>query len=322
MRKTGPPVPGPEPATGQNAAGRREPAPRRNPAPGRASAKAPPAGGYPSVIEDPGELPPRVFDKVRKLLYEQAGIDLRPGKEALVSSRLSRGMREKGCPSFEAYVDRAAADATGEGLLDLIDALTTNFTSFLREPAHFEFMRRKILPALAARPRLEIWCAAAATGEEPYSIAFTVLDVLGAGAAPRCRILSTDISTRALDKARRAVYPADRFSGVPGEWLPRYLLKGEKDSAGLYKVRPEVARMVQFERLNLIEPARSSASFPLIWCRNVMIYFDQPTQERVVQRLERSLEPGGYLFVGHSESLSAVRHSLEFIQPAIYRRPG
>jgi len=268
-------------------------------------------------------VPPRVFEQVRKLIYAKAGIELRPGKESLVSARLRQRMRESGCPSYEAYVEQATTDPTGDGLLDLIDALTTNYTSFLREPAHFEFFRSRILPDLAARAKLEIWCAAAATGEEPYSIAFTLLDVLGASAAARCRVLATDISTRALDQARRGVYPQERFAALPRPWLHRYLLKGAAgDSQGLYKVQPEVARMIQFERLNLIEPAASQKSFPLIWCRNVMIYFDRMTQERVVERLTSSLEPGGYLFVGHSESLSAIRHSLQFVQPAVYRRPG
>jgi chemotaxis protein methyltransferase CheR len=281
----------------------------------------------------PGVLPARVFAQVRKLVYDKAGIDLRPGKEALVTARLSRRLRESGCPSYQAFVDRAARDATGEGLVELIDALTTNFTSFLREPSHFEFMRRKVLPALVSRASVDIWCAAAATGEEPYSIAFTLLDMLalealGAGARPR--VLATDISTQALERARRGVYPAERFSGVPRAWLHKYLLKGTGEATGLYRVRPEVARVVEFRRLNLVEPmppfvtegGRAHAGvFPLIWCRNVMIYFDTLVQQRVVTALEQRLEPGGYLFVGHSESLSGIRHSLEYVQPAIYRRP-
>ena len=293
------------------------------------------------------ELPPRVFERVRKLLYEKAGIDLRKGKEALVAARLSKRMRETQCRSYESFVDRATEDATGEGLLDLIDALTTNFTSFLREPAHFEFLRSKALPALASRAVVNIWCAAAATGEEPYSIAFTLLDTLGGGTLStgplgngtlgsgqgggfpsgpgRFRVLATDISTRALERARRGVYPADRFTGVPREWLTRYLEKGTGKAEGFYRVRPEVARMIEFRRVNLVEPFPRalipSGTFPLIWCRNVMIYFDGAIQQRVVAGLEQSLEPGGHLLVGHSESLSGLRHSLEYVQPAIYRRP-
>lgn len=285
----------------------------------------------PEMVE-PGPVPARVFEKVRQLVYEKAGIELRPGKEALVTARLSKRMRETGCLSYETFVEQATNDRTGEALLDLINVLTTNFTAFLREPAHFEFLRRQVLPALKSRARVDMWCAAAATGEEPYSIAFSILEGLGAAAATRSRILATDISTRALERARKAVYPAERFTGVPRDWLPKYLQIGSGSSEGLYRVRPEVVRMVEFRRLNLIEPFRMETfgaeaaapggRFPLIWCRNVMIYFDQAIQQRVVARLAECLEPGGYLFVGHSESLHAVRHALEYVQPAIYRRPA
>lgn len=296
---------------------------------GRLSAEGTQAEGWVRA-----EVPAGVFNRIRKLVYDKAGIDLRPGKEALVAARLGKRLRETGCPSYEALVDQATGDASGEGLLGLIDALTTNFTSFLREPVHFDFMRTKILPALSSRPGIEIWCAAAATGEEPYSIAFTLLDALsgnraGAGridpqVLSRCRILATDISTRALAQAGRGVYPANRFSGVPKEWLRRYLQAGTGNSAGMCRVRPEVARIVEFRRLNLIEPLPQGlaqrGAFPLIWCRNVMIYFDAAVQQRVVAALEQTLEPGGYLFTGHSESLNTIRHSLEYLQPATYRR--
>jgi chemotaxis protein methyltransferase CheR len=277
-------------------------------------------------------LPPRVFEKVRKLVYDAAGIELREGKEALVTARLGKRMRETGCASYEAYVDQATGDATGQGLLDLIDALTTNYTSFLREPAHFEFLRKEGLAALgsqAASGLVEVWCAAAATGEEPYSIVFTLLEMLGleaARAGSRCRVLATDISTRALEQARRGVYQEERFSSLPREWLRRYLLKGSGASAGFYRVRPEVARLVEFRRVNLIEPLPHDLArgpgFPLIWCRNVMIYFDAAVQQRVITALERSLAARGYLFIGHSESLSGVNHSLEYVAPATYRRRG
>lgn len=279
------------------------------------------------AVPETGAVPPRVFDKVRKLVYDKAGIDLRPGKEALVTARLSKRMHENGCPTYEAYVDWATRDSTGEGLLDLIDALATNFTSFLREPAHFEFMRRTVLPALGSRTRVEVWCAAAATGEEAYSIAFTLQDAFGIGlnGGTRCRVLATDISTRALNCARAGVYPAERFKGVPRDWPAKYLQKGSGDAKGLNRVRPEVASVVEFRRLNLIEPLppglAHGGAFPLIWCRNVMIYFDTLVQQRVVAGLERCLEPGGYLSTGHSESLNGIRHGLEYVQPAIYRRP-
>lgn len=267
-------------------------------------------------------LSSRVFDKIRDLVYQRAGIDLRNGKENLVSARLSKKLRETGCATYEEYLDRVLRDTSGESLTALIDALTTNFTSFLREPAHFEFLKKEILSVIGSRDKVEIWCAAAATGEEPYSLAFTLLETLGMNAAYRCRILATDISTRALETARKGIYPAERFDGVPKEWLPRYLLRGDGDYKGFYRVRPEVARIVEFRRLNLIEPFTHAVLYPLISCRNVMIYFDKQTQERVVERLAAFLEPGGYLFVGHSEGLTGVQHSLRFAKAATYQKPG
>jgi chemotaxis protein methyltransferase CheR len=266
-------------------------------------------------------LSPKTFERVRKLVYDTAGIDLRQGKETLVSARLNKKLRERGLDSYERYLDEVAADSTGQSLIALIDVLTTNFTSFLREPAHFEFLEKEILPAVADRARIEIWCAAAATGEEPYSLAFTLFEALGPAAASRCRILATDISTLALSKARAAIYPAERFHGMPFSWPSKYLLRGEGKTQGLYKVKPEIARIVEYRRLNLVEEFQPGGGpYPLISCRNVMIYFDKPTQEKVVNRLAMFLEPGGHLFIGHSESLNGTQHPFTFVKPAIYRK--
>ena len=280
------------------------------------------ATGTTAFAEAGPELSSRTFERVRKLVYDAAGIDLRQGKETLVSARLNKKLRQLGYKTYEAYLDQVSADSTGESLTALIDVLTTNFTSFLREPAHFEFLEKQILPVIANRGRIEVWCAAAATGEEPYSLAFTLLEALGPTAVNRCRILATDISTQALTKARAGIYPAERFDGVPKPWLSKYLLRGEGSSQGLYKIKPEVARMIEYRRLNLVESfTPDGGPFPLISCRNVMIYFDKPTQEKTVNRLSQFLEPGGYLYIGHSESLSGINQPLTFIKPAIYRKP-
>jgi chemotaxis protein methyltransferase CheR len=279
------------------------------------SATAGPVHGAPRRV-----IQPRSFERVRKLIYEAAGIDLRQGKEALVSARLEKRLRETGHATFDEYLDAVAADRTGESLIALTDVLTTNYTSFLREPTHFEFLKKYILPSLALRKHFDIWCAAAATGEEAYSLAFTILEVLGSGSASRCRILATDISTRALATARAAVYPAERFEDVPEAWLSKYLLRGDGQSRGLYKVQPHVTQMVEFRRLNLVETFDPQCIFPLICCRNVMIYFDKQGQQRMVNRLVRFLEPRGHLFVGLSESLNGIEHPLRFVEPAIYQR--
>ena len=267
-------------------------------------------------------LSPRTFDRIRRLVYEQAGIDLKEGKEQLVSARLGKKLRETNTHSYEEYLRQVEADRTGESMIALIDALTTNFTSFLRETAHFDFLRAEVLPKLGSRSLVEFWCAAAATGEEPYSLIFTMLDALGGPLKSNCRLLATDISTRALRAAQKGVYPAERFASCPKEWLPKYLLRGEGDCKGLYQVKPDIIRRIEFRRLNLVESFDAGRTFPLISCRNVMIYFDKATQEKVVNRLTSFLEPGGYLFVGHSESLTGLAHALKFVKPAIYQKPA
>ena len=266
------------------------------------------------------KLPPRVFDRICELIQERTGIELHDGKQALVSARLGKQLRESGCTGYDQYLQQVEADRTGESLSALIDALTTNYTSFLREPSHFDQLKQ-ILPSLAARPSIEIWCAAAATGEEPYTLAITMLEALGMNAHSRCKVVATDISTRALLTARRGMYPLDRLRGAPQAWFSQYWQKGAGQYAGMCKVKPEVARMVEFRRLNLIEPFTHPGLYPVMFCRNVMIYFSKSTQEKVVARMAAFLEPGGHLFVGHSESLTGIEHSLEFVAPALYRKP-
>jgi chemotaxis protein methyltransferase CheR len=260
------------------------------------------------------------FEEIRRLAYEKFGLDLRQGKEELVSARLGRKIRESHCRSFREYYRHVLDDATGEALIGMIDALATNHTSFLREPAHFEFLKERVLPALMSRSTIDIWSAACSTGEEPYTIAFTILEKMSPADYAKLRILATDISTKALDSARRAVYPSERFTEFPAAWMSRFLLRGQGQWKGWYRMKPEVTGTVEFARLNLVEPFAPNRHFPLIFCRNVMIYFDKPTQERLVNRLAEYLEPGGYLFVGHAESLTGVSHPLQYVQPAIYRK--
>ena len=270
--------------------------------------------------QEPRALTDRTFEKIRKLIYEKAGIDLRQGKQTLVAARLGKKLRESGLKDYDTYLESVLADKTGESMIALIDALTTNYTSFLREPQHFQFLRHEILPAIAHRGKIDIWCAAASTGEEPYSLAFTMLDVLGPAAATQVNILATDISTRALATATQGIYPADRLAGAPREWLSRYMSPGQGKFQGFYQAKPAVRRMIHFRRLNLIEPFTHSGMFPLISCRNVMIYFDKATQQDLVNRMTNHLEPSGHLFIGHAESLSGIAHGLRFIAPAIYQR--
>jgi chemotaxis protein methyltransferase CheR len=270
-------------------------------------------------VEQTPTLKAPIFEKFRRMAYDQFGLNLTETKHPLVAARLGKKLRELKLPSFEAYYDLVAADRTGESLIALIDALSTNHTSFLREASHFNFLVDQVLPHLRKRASIDIWSAPCSTGEEPYSIAVTMLEHLGLPPKPALRIRATDISTRALAVARKGAYGADRLSSMPVPLIRKYFTQS---GPGSFQIRPEIGRMIEFDRGNLIEPMRAARAFPIIFCRNVMIYFDKPTQERTVQNLSQFLEPGGYLLIGHSESLMGVRHSLEYVQPAIYRKPG
>ena len=267
----------------------------------------------------PGEAPrlrPEEFDEIRRLAYRTCGIDLRSGKEELVTLRLMRLVRGGGHRSFQQYYRSVVEDHTGAALAHMIDALATNHTSFFREPEHFDFLRSRS-SELVRHGALEMWSAACSTGEEVWSLA-CLFDEILPGA--QTRIWGTDISMKALRIARNGVYPADRCRALPPAWLQRHFV-AEGRPASNYRVADALHARATFRRLNLVEPLGWTQRFPIIFCRNVMIYFDTPTQEAVVRQLEQSLEPGGYLFIGHAESLSRVPHSLEFVQPAVFRRP-
>ena len=268
-------------------------------------------------------LSAREFDQIRRLAYEQFGLELREGKEQLVSARLSKLMRALKLSSFQQYFDYLLADRSGEALTAKIDALTTNHTSFFREPAHFDFLRSTVLPQLQSREQIAIWSAACSTGEEPYTIAFCLLQYFARQCStPSIRILATDISTRVLAGARRAAYPEERFTGVPVQELRPFLMRGTEKWKGWYRVKQQVRDLVEFRRLNLMSSFSQVGLFPVIFCRNVMIYFDKTTQESLVQRLADCLEPGGCLLIGHAESLNRINHQLQYVQPAVYRKAG
>ncbi|HUA20486.1 MAG TPA: protein-glutamate O-methyltransferase CheR [Bryobacteraceae bacterium] len=265
-------------------------------------------------------LTAKQFYKIQTLVYEKCGIDLKHGKEELVKARLGKELRKRNLASFDGYIQEVENDRTGEALIQLINALSTNFTHFFREPKHFEILRKHVAPLWSSRKRADIWCAAAATGEEPYSILFSLLEELGSGAS--IRLLASDISTQALATAQAGIYPEERLAEIPSAMRSKYFLRGVRHGEALYRVKPEVRQLLEFRRINLIEPISHSGQFQTIFCRNVMIYFDKSTQEKVVRQLSEWLEPGGHLFVGHAESLNGVRHSLQYVAPAVYRKPA
>ena len=263
-------------------------------------------------------LAPQEFEQIRQLAYRTFGLDLKPGKEDVVSARLRKLVRAGGFRSFQEYHRSVLQDVTGQSLLTMIDALATNHTSFLREPDHFRFLCDHIVPELGARDTFEVWSAACSTGEEVWTLAMALNE---APAHRKIRIAASDISNKALSFARHADYPVDRCHGVPSAWLARYFAAEGRPTVS-YRIAPALRTQVVFRRINLVESYSWPHPFPVIFCRNVMIYFDRQTQERVIAGLTHHLEPGGYLFVGHAESLTRVSHRLEYVRPAVYRKPG
>jgi chemotaxis protein methyltransferase CheR len=264
-----------------------------------------------------GPLKPGDFEQIRRMAYQESGLDLKAGKEELVTARLRSIVHSGGFRTFQEYYKYVAADTTGRSLAGMIDALVTNHTAFYREPDHFEFLRQHVFPLLARRDPLEIWSAACSTGEEVWTLAFLLNDAFP---GRRIQIAASDISNRALRLAHRAVYPAERCQGMPNGWLGRYFAV-EPGPPKTYRVSEALRAQATFQRLNLIAPGSNRRLYPVIFCRNVMIYFDGGTQEKVVRFLSECLEPGGFLFVGHAESLTRVSHNLEYVRPAVYRKP-
>jgi chemotaxis protein methyltransferase CheR len=262
--------------------------------------------------------------RIASLVYARSGIALRPDvKEAMVVARLQKRLRTGGFARFADYLRHVEQDRTGTELTALLDALTTNHTSFFREPAHFTVLAERVLqPVIAeggSRP-ITGWSAACATGEEPYSMAITLLDRVPIGQHNRIRLLASDLSTRALAAARTGTYARDRVADVPKPTLRRHFERGLGEQAGLVRIKTYVRSLVEFRRLNLMDIQILGRTFDFIFCRNVMIYFDRDARQRAVTMLERHLTPRGFLFVSHSESLSEVTHGLERCAPGVYQR--
>ena len=262
----------------------------------------------------------REFANIRQLAYDTCGIDFTESKKDMVASRLDRTLRKLNLSSYEEYYLHVRDDASGMALREFIDALATNHTNFLREADHFAFLRSKFgRITLRGRP-IHIWSAACATGEEPYSIAMTLLDQRRHEVIPGFQILATDISTRALAAARSGVYARERLRELPPGWPTEFFETGSGRWSGWMKVRKSVRDTIRFERFNLLERAADFGAFDIIFCRNVMLYFDRSTQEGIVNRMAERLNPGGFLLTGHTESLMGIRHPLSYIQPSVYQR--
>ena len=257
------------------------------------------------------------FKKICGIVYRFSGIRLSSGKEALVKARLMKRLRALNIETIEAYIKYLESKKGAIELSYMIDAMTTNKTNFFRESAHFKFLEDKILPNLNHR-KLRFWSAACSTGEEPYSLAMLLNDKISGIGQKDVKILATDISATCLEKARRSVYEKNNMSGIPAQYLRKYFNKTDNNSSAVFHLKNEIARMVQVSSLNLMNGWPMKGTFNVIFCRNVMIYFDKKTQEKLVNRFWDYIEPGGYLFVGHSEGLSSVSQQFTYIQPAVY----
>ncbi len=263
------------------------------------------------------------FNWISRVVYERTGIVLGQGKQELVKARLAKRMRATRIDSVKDYIKYIKEDPTGSEMRELLDAITTNKTSFFREPDHFDYLRDAILPELKSRYKaIRIWSAGCSTGEEPYTISMVLHEAFPDIHSADVKILATDIANTVLAEARSGEYTFDKVKEVPKPYLTKYFTTIQGVNETIWRIAPSVRKIVYFARLNLMEEWPMKGPFQVIFCRNVMIYFDRPTRERLVNRFYDYLCPGGYLLVGHSEclSLSTSHNNYVYVRPGIYRK--
>lgn len=265
------------------------------------------------------------FNEIRKILYSCFGISLNENKRSLVIGRLRKMVMQKGFASFTDFIEHVKADSSGKSMQELIDRMSTNHTFFFREQDHFDILAASVLPEVISRlassgsKDLRVWCAAASSGEEPYSILMTMMETLGSAYSNwQAGLLATDISEEMLNFAREGIYPNDRIVQIPKALRLRYLRSVGEDG---WQFLPEIRKQIAFRRLNLIQKRFPfKKQFHIVFCRNVMIYFDQDTRQQLVARLHDWIMPGGYLFIGHSESIRTPECPFEFVRPSVFRK--
>ncbi len=266
------------------------------------------------------------FRRISDLVYEHCGINLHDGKKELVRARLAKRLREGRFNTFSQYIQHVLDDPTGREFSVLVDSLSTNLTKFFREDQHFEYMRSQLLPRMIATKqranssRIRAWSAGCSSGEEPYSIAITLREEIQGKGRWDVKLLATDVSTRILERARRGLYEKDRIDPIPVALRNRYLIRRRDGATEKYEVGPALRELIIFRYLNLMEEWPIKGPLDFIFCRNVMIYFDKPTQGRLINRFYDLLGPGGVLFTGHSESLTGIEHAFKYVQPTIYMK--
>jgi len=266
------------------------------------------------------KLSDKEFQELKTFVYTKYGIDL-SRKRQLVEARLANTLKAKGVKSFEQYLKLIREDKTGEEITTFLNKITTNYSYFAREIDHFDFLAKTVLPQLSQRPTREIriWSAGCSSGQEPYTIAMVIDQFFGAQKKFwDTTILATDISTNVLTKAQAGIYPARELENLPPMWKHKYFTKVGEDS---YQVVPEIRKEVVFKIFNLMDPINFRKPFDVIFCRNVMIYFDKQTTNKLIERFYNATAEGGYLFIGHSETIDRTTSKYKFIQPAVYQKP-
>ncbi|MCL1824041.1 MAG: protein-glutamate O-methyltransferase CheR [Oscillospiraceae bacterium] len=262
------------------------------------------------------------FTRLTKFMLEKYGINLTQ-KRTLIEGRLSNTVQQRGFADFTSFLNMIFADRSGTEMINLLNKLTTNHTFFLREQEHYDFMKDVALPYFEKTKKdhkISVWSAACSSGEEPYTNVMALLEYFGMKSAIwRIEHLATDISDRAMTKAKEAIYHEDSMKNLPDSWKRKYFTKQPNEC---FKVSPEVTKLVTYKTFNLMEPIPYKAyPYDIIFCRNVMIYFENDTKIAVVKRLYDVLAPGGYLFIGHAESITRDTTKYQYIKPAIYRKP-
>lgn len=282
------------------------------------------ASEMPNVLED--SLSHRDFKRVCELVYSEAGIRLGPEKKIMIEGRLRKRLRALDMDSYDTYCDYLfGKKGMKMELISLIDVVTTNKTDFFRESGHFDFLTQKALPELisgpaSSRPVL-MWSAGCSTGEEPYTLGMVLSEFAASRPGFRFRIVATDISTTVLSKAQLGIYSEDAIAPVPSDLKRKYFMRSRDRESARVRVVPELRQSVEFKRLNFMDAEYGwTQRADAIFCRNVLIYFDRPTQERILRKLCHYLHPGGFLFVGHSESLHDMTLPVTPLGPALYRK--
>ncbi len=265
------------------------------------------------------------FDRLSHFIYNEYGIKMPKVKHIMLQSRLQKRLRELNLSNFKDYVDYVfSPEGQDHEVIHMIDVVSTNKTDFFREPVHFEFMQNHVLPEFISDNKYQqfkVWSAGCSSGEEPYTIAISISEFRERYGVPEYSIFATDISTRILKSAAEAIYKDNRTETIPLSIKRKYFLKSKNQEKALVRVIPELRNKVNFARLNFMDPVYAvHDTFDLVFCRNVLIYFDRPTQEDVINKLCTKLKPGGYFFLGHSESITNMRLPLKQIRPTIFQR--